>query len=164
MHNLDLNFHLNRQTGALSKAIDRGTRCVSGRALKSASKSGLMVAVNHRLSDQLPSHNTHRLFLLQRHQFRAVSAGFQRRAHLHRSRSGQQHSGKRANQFPLFQIQFFSNDSETPCFLSIFLFATETHSIFLEIFLFLNSETIFFEFRNFIFRNLKHFILKFRNF
>ncbi len=26
LHNLDLNFHLGRQTGALSKAIDRGTR------------------------------------------------------------------------------------------------------------------------------------------
>ena len=26
LHNLDLNFHLSRQTGALSKAIDRGTR------------------------------------------------------------------------------------------------------------------------------------------
>jgi ATP-binding cassette subfamily B (MDR/TAP) protein 7 len=29
LHNLDLNFHLNRQTGALSKAIDRGTRGIS---------------------------------------------------------------------------------------------------------------------------------------
>ncbi|RNA13628.1 ATP-binding cassette sub-family B member mitochondrial [Brachionus plicatilis] len=29
LHKLDLNFHLNRQTGALSKAIDRGTRGVS---------------------------------------------------------------------------------------------------------------------------------------
>lgn len=29
MHQLDLNFHLNRQTGALSKAIDRGTRGIS---------------------------------------------------------------------------------------------------------------------------------------
>ena len=28
-HNLDLSFHLNRQTGALSKAIDRGTRGMS---------------------------------------------------------------------------------------------------------------------------------------
>ncbi|KAK6168817.1 hypothetical protein SNE40_019991 [Patella caerulea] len=26
LHSLDLNFHLSRQTGALSKAIDRGTR------------------------------------------------------------------------------------------------------------------------------------------
>ena len=26
LHNLDLNFHLKRQTGALSRAIDRGTR------------------------------------------------------------------------------------------------------------------------------------------
>lgn len=26
LHSLDLSFHLNRQTGALSKAIDRGTR------------------------------------------------------------------------------------------------------------------------------------------
>jgi ATP-binding cassette subfamily B (MDR/TAP) protein 7 len=26
---LDLNFHVNRQTGALSKAIDRGTRGIS---------------------------------------------------------------------------------------------------------------------------------------
>ena len=26
LHNLDLTFHLSRQTGALSKAIDRGTR------------------------------------------------------------------------------------------------------------------------------------------
>ncbi|CEF66876.1 ABCB7 [Strongyloides ratti] len=29
LHNLDLQFHLNRQTGALSKAIDRGTRGMS---------------------------------------------------------------------------------------------------------------------------------------
>nr|QNH67873.1 ATP-binding cassette transporter subfamily B member 7 [Brachionus rotundiformis] len=29
LHKLDLNFHLNRQTGALSKAIDRGTRGIS---------------------------------------------------------------------------------------------------------------------------------------
>ncbi|XP_017279540.1 ATP-binding cassette sub-family B member 7, mitochondrial [Kryptolebias marmoratus] len=29
LHNLDLGFHLNRQTGALSKAIDRGTRGIS---------------------------------------------------------------------------------------------------------------------------------------
>lgn len=29
LHNLDLAFHLNRQTGALSKAIDRGTRGIS---------------------------------------------------------------------------------------------------------------------------------------
>ena len=29
LHNLDLKFHLNRQTGALSKAIDRGTRYFS---------------------------------------------------------------------------------------------------------------------------------------
>ncbi|XP_028671248.2 iron-sulfur clusters transporter ABCB7, mitochondrial [Erpetoichthys calabaricus] len=29
LHNLDLNFHLSRQTGALSKAIDRGTRGIS---------------------------------------------------------------------------------------------------------------------------------------
>lgn len=29
LHHLDLNFHLNRQTGALSKAIDRGTRGIS---------------------------------------------------------------------------------------------------------------------------------------
>jgi ATP-binding cassette subfamily B (MDR/TAP) protein 7 len=29
LHNLDLNFHLNRQTGALSKSIDRGTRGIS---------------------------------------------------------------------------------------------------------------------------------------
>lgn len=26
LHNLDLSFHLSRQTGGLSKAIDRGTR------------------------------------------------------------------------------------------------------------------------------------------
>lgn len=26
LHSLDLSFHLSRQTGALSKAIDRGTR------------------------------------------------------------------------------------------------------------------------------------------
>ena len=26
LHNLDLSFHLKRQTGALSRAIDRGTR------------------------------------------------------------------------------------------------------------------------------------------
>ncbi|XP_032796348.2 iron-sulfur clusters transporter ABCB7, mitochondrial [Daphnia magna] len=29
LHNLDLNFHLNRQTGALSKAIDRGSRGIN---------------------------------------------------------------------------------------------------------------------------------------
>ncbi|XP_067903372.1 iron-sulfur clusters transporter ABCB7, mitochondrial isoform X2 [Heterodontus francisci] len=29
LHNLDLSFHLSRQTGALSKAIDRGTRAIS---------------------------------------------------------------------------------------------------------------------------------------
>nr|QST14982.1 ABCB7 protein [Diaphanosoma celebensis] len=29
LHNLDLNFHLNRQTGALSKAIDRGSRGIT---------------------------------------------------------------------------------------------------------------------------------------
>jgi ATP-binding cassette, subfamily B (MDR/TAP), member 7 len=29
LHNLDLSYHLNRQTGALSKAIDRGTRGMS---------------------------------------------------------------------------------------------------------------------------------------
>lgn len=29
LHNLDLAFHLSRQTGALSKAIDRGTRGIS---------------------------------------------------------------------------------------------------------------------------------------
>ncbi|CAF1494631.1 unnamed protein product [Didymodactylos carnosus] len=29
MHNLDLSFHLSRQTGALSKAIDRGTKGIS---------------------------------------------------------------------------------------------------------------------------------------
>ncbi|GAB1607526.1 ATP-binding cassette sub-family B member 7, mitochondrial-like isoform X1 [Argonauta hians] len=29
LHNLDLNFHLGRQTGALSKAIDRGTRGIN---------------------------------------------------------------------------------------------------------------------------------------
>ena len=29
LHQMDLNFHLNRQTGALSKAIDRGTRYVT---------------------------------------------------------------------------------------------------------------------------------------
>lgn len=29
LHNLDLGFHLSRQTGALSKAIDRGTRGIS---------------------------------------------------------------------------------------------------------------------------------------
>ncbi|CAF3441818.1 unnamed protein product [Rotaria sp. Silwood1] len=29
IHNLDLNFHLGRQTGALSKAIDRGTKGIS---------------------------------------------------------------------------------------------------------------------------------------
>ena len=28
LHSLDLSFHLGRQTGALSKAIDRGTRLV----------------------------------------------------------------------------------------------------------------------------------------
>lgn len=28
IHNLDLSFHLGRQTGALSKAIDRGTKYV----------------------------------------------------------------------------------------------------------------------------------------
>jgi ABC transporter ATM len=27
LHRLDLNFHLSRQTGALSRVIDRGTRC-----------------------------------------------------------------------------------------------------------------------------------------
>jgi ATP-binding cassette subfamily B (MDR/TAP) protein 7 len=26
LHSLDLNFHVSRQTGALSRAIDRGTR------------------------------------------------------------------------------------------------------------------------------------------
>ncbi|KFM65308.1 ATP-binding cassette sub-family B member 7, mitochondrial, partial [Stegodyphus mimosarum] len=29
LHNLDLSFHLSRQTGALSKAIDRGTRGIN---------------------------------------------------------------------------------------------------------------------------------------
>lgn len=29
LHSLDLRFHLNRQTGALSKAIDRGTRGIN---------------------------------------------------------------------------------------------------------------------------------------
>ncbi len=29
LHNLDLSFHLNRQTGALSKAIDRGSRGIA---------------------------------------------------------------------------------------------------------------------------------------
>ena len=29
LHNLDLNFHLSRQTGALSKAIDRGSRGIN---------------------------------------------------------------------------------------------------------------------------------------
>merc|ERR1719403_215104 len=29
LHNLDLDFHLNRQTGALSKTIDRGSRGIS---------------------------------------------------------------------------------------------------------------------------------------
>jgi len=29
LHSLDLSYHLNRQTGALSKAIDRGTRGMS---------------------------------------------------------------------------------------------------------------------------------------
>ena len=29
LHSLDLGFHLSRQTGALSKAIDRGTRGIS---------------------------------------------------------------------------------------------------------------------------------------
>lgn len=29
LHNLDLGFHLSRQTGGLSKAIDRGTRAIS---------------------------------------------------------------------------------------------------------------------------------------
>ena len=29
LHNLDLNFHLNRQTGALSKTIDRGSRGIT---------------------------------------------------------------------------------------------------------------------------------------
>jgi len=29
LHSLDLSFHLGRQTGALSKAIDRGTRQVA---------------------------------------------------------------------------------------------------------------------------------------
>lgn len=28
LHKLDLSFHLSRQTGALSKAIDRGTRYI----------------------------------------------------------------------------------------------------------------------------------------
>lgn len=28
LHSLDLSFHLSRQTGALAKAIDRGTRYV----------------------------------------------------------------------------------------------------------------------------------------
>ena len=39
LHNLDLSFHLSRQTGALSRAIDRGTRyqitCLSGPRKKS---------------------------------------------------------------------------------------------------------------------------------
>ena len=29
LHNLDLSFHLNRQTGALSKTIDRGSRGIA---------------------------------------------------------------------------------------------------------------------------------------
>lgn len=29
LHNLDLGFHLQRQTGALSKAMDRGTRGIN---------------------------------------------------------------------------------------------------------------------------------------
>lgn len=29
LHSLDLNFHLSRQTGALSKAIDRGSRGIN---------------------------------------------------------------------------------------------------------------------------------------
>lgn len=29
IHNLDMSFHLSKQTGALSKAIDRGTKCVN---------------------------------------------------------------------------------------------------------------------------------------
>ena len=29
LHKLDLSFHLNRQTGALSKTIDRGSRAIS---------------------------------------------------------------------------------------------------------------------------------------
>ena len=29
LHNLDLQFHLNRQTGALSKAVDRGSRGIA---------------------------------------------------------------------------------------------------------------------------------------
>lgn len=29
LHSLDLKFHLNRQTGALSKAIDRGSRGIN---------------------------------------------------------------------------------------------------------------------------------------
>ena len=29
LHSLDLEFHLSRQTGALSRAIDRGTRAVN---------------------------------------------------------------------------------------------------------------------------------------
>ena len=28
LHSLDLNYHLSRQTGAMSRAVDRGTRCV----------------------------------------------------------------------------------------------------------------------------------------
>jgi ABC-type multidrug transport system fused ATPase/permease subunit len=31
LHRLDLSFHLNRQTGALAKAIDRGTQSVFGK-------------------------------------------------------------------------------------------------------------------------------------
>ena len=38
LHNLDLPFHLNRQTGALSKAIDRGTRYDHNYLNKSLSK------------------------------------------------------------------------------------------------------------------------------
>jgi ATP-binding cassette, subfamily B (MDR/TAP), member 7 len=30
LHNLDLRFHLNRQTGSLSRIIDRGSRWAAG--------------------------------------------------------------------------------------------------------------------------------------
>lgn len=30
LHSLDLSYHLSRQTGAMSRAVDRGTRCVCG--------------------------------------------------------------------------------------------------------------------------------------
>jgi ABC-type transport system involved in Fe-S cluster assembly fused permease/ATPase subunit len=30
LHELELKFHLNRNTGAVSRVIDRGSRCVCG--------------------------------------------------------------------------------------------------------------------------------------